>query len=262
MKCKTIKKSTLSFGIIRVDPDTNVKIKNIHIVFAILLVFGVLYGLFRISSLRTFQFFGGLTNRVQTDENVVALTFDDGPSEYSNEVVNILSEKSVPATFYVIGQNIEQYPAETKYIVEKGHELGNHSFSHPRFVLKSFSFINMEIQKTNRLIRKSGYTGEITFRPPFGKKLFALPRYLQIYSMKTITWDVEPDTYMPGDAGGITAYTLEHTKPGSIILLHPFCVLRCSADREALPQIIDGLRDRGYTFLTVTELLKYNRKTE
>jgi peptidoglycan-N-acetylglucosamine deacetylase len=224
---------------------------------SILTMLAAAYGLFQVSRSRTFQFFGGLTSRVETNQKVIALTFDDAPSEYANEVVNILGEKGVKATFFVIGQNMEKFPNETKYIVEHGHELGNHSYSHQRFLLKSISFIDSEIQKTNNLIRNSGYGGEITFRPPNGKKLFGLPWYLSQHHIKTITWDVEPDTYVPGNAEKIVNYTLKHVQPGSIILLHPFCKIECQADREALPGIIDGIRDKGYKFVTISELLKY-----
>lgn len=235
----------------------------------LLVVFGLIvvtlffvYGFFRISKLRTFQFFGGLTARVETNDKVVALTFDDAPNEYSNEVVEILDQKNVKATFYTIGQNIETYPEETKYIVSHGHSLGNHSYSHQRFLLKSWSFIDREIQTTNQLIKNAGYQGEITFRPPNGKKLFLLPLYLKQHTIKTIMWDVEPDTFVSGDSQAIVGYTLEHTKPGSIILMHPFCETTCEADREALPQIIDKLHEMGYQFLTVSELLEYNQHTE
>jgi peptidoglycan/xylan/chitin deacetylase (PgdA/CDA1 family) len=225
-------------------------------VLSIIVIIGFAYALFQISKLRSFQFFGGLTHRVETQEKVVALTFDDAPTPYTEDVLQILEEKQIPATFYLIGKNIEQHPDIAKRIVELGHEVGNHSYSHPRFVLKSWATIDQEIQSTQTLIRDTGYTGEITFRPPTGKKLFALPLYLKQHGIKTIMWDVEPDTYVAGDADAIMRYTLENTTPGSIILMHPFCEIQCAADRIALPQIIDDLLAQGYTFLTVSELLK------
>lgn len=211
--------------------------------------------LFQISKSRTFQFFGNLTNRIDTDQKVVALTFDDAPSTKTQEVLDILKEKQVKATFYEIGKGIEQHPNEAKTIVDAGMEVGNHSYSHKRFLLKSLSFIDTEIQKTNMLIKDSGYQGEITFRPPNGKKLFALPWYLYRHNIKTIMWDIEPDTYVAGDSEAIVKYTLDHVRPGSIILLHPFCDKECDADREALPRIIDGLKEKGFTLVTINKLL-------
>lgn len=173
----------------------------------------IAYGLFVMSKSRTFQFFGTLVSRVDTNDKIIALTFDDAPSAFSNQIADILAEKSIPATFFVIGQNIKQFPQKTKYIVEHHHQLGNHSYSHQRFLFKSWSFIDQEIQTTNQLIKEAGYTDEIVFRPPNGKKLFLLPLYLQQHQMKTIMWDVEPDTYVAGDSEAIVQYTLEHTQP-------------------------------------------------
>lgn len=233
------------------------------VIFTLVLMSG--YILFQISKSRTFQFFGSIVPRVNTSEKVIALTFDDAPTKHSNEVVDLLNEKGIKATFYAIGQNIEQNPDEAKYIVENGNELGNHSYSHQRFLLKSPSFVESEIEKTNDLIRNTGYKGEITFRPPFGKKLFALPWYLSQHGIKTIMVDVEAETYMPQleSDSEKTRFLVEHTvgrtQPGSIILLHPFCEA-CSSSRQAVGQIIDLLQSKGYKFVTVTELLSYETK--
>jgi chitin deacetylase len=234
--------------------------KNIIGIPLLVVFIGVLaYALFLLTKSRTFQFFGGLTDRIQTDKKIVALTFDDAPSNQSGTVLSIVNEKNIHATFYMIGKNIETFPHETKLIADQGHEIGNHSYSHERIVLKPYSFIDAEIQKTNTLIRNAGYMDEITFRPPNGKKLFLLPWYLSAHQMKTIMWDVEPDTFVPGDTQAITDYVLAHVRSGSIILMHPFCEKACESDRDALPYVIDGLKAKGYTFVTVSELLKYRK---
>lgn len=232
----------------------------IPILICLMFVLLVAYSLFEISKSRTFQFFGGLTARVETQQKVVALTFDDGPSDYSNQVLNILKKHNTKATVFVIGQNIEQYPKEAEALAHAGIQLANHSFSHQRFYLKSQSFIDAEIKKTNTLIRESGYKDEIVFRPPNGKKLIGLPYYLNQNDIKTIMWDVEPDTYIDpasdekAKTDFIVNYTLHNTKPGSIILLHPFCKT-CTHDRAAIEPIITKLQAKGYTFVTVNELL-------
>jgi len=224
-------------------------------------VFVIIFGisLFYFSKSRTFQFFGGLVSCVNTDNNVIALTFDDAPTEKVTEVLNILNEKGIKATFYEIGKQIEDNQKVAKEISDSGMEIGNHTYLHQRMVFKTWSFIDSEIQKTNLLIRDTGYQGEITFRPPNGKKLFLLPYYLYQKNMKTIMWDVEPDTYVSGNAALIEKYVLDTVKPGSIILMHPFCDVECEADRKALPIIIDRLQSRGYQFVTISELLKYRK---
>lgn len=212
------------------------------------------YALFQISKSRTFQFFGEVIARVETDKKVVALTFDDGPTEYTTQVLKTLQEEEVEATFFVNGQGLKDNPEIGKEIVSQGHELGNHTYSHDRMMFKSPSFIDKEISTTTDLMKKAGYTGEIYFRPPYGKKLFLLPWYLEQHNMKTIMWDVEPDSY-GSTKEFLVSYTLKHTKPGSIILLHPNCA-SCTGQREAIGEIIDTLHSEGYTFVTVSELLK------
>jgi peptidoglycan/xylan/chitin deacetylase (PgdA/CDA1 family) len=198
-------------------------------------------------------------SRIETAGKVVAITFDDAPTANTDEVLRVLNSKGVKATFYVIGASGRAHPDVMKRIVSAGHELGNHSFTHQRFLLTSPSFVRDEIESTNRIIRDAGYSGEITFRPPYGKKLVALPWYLSKNNTKTIMWDVEPDTYHPRHARLLEQYTLENVKPGSIVLLHPLCGTDCSAAREALPVIIDALRAEGYRFVTIGELLNYDR---
>jgi chitin deacetylase len=242
-------------------------VKKIYIAVPVLFLICLLvvaYGLFQVSKLRNFQFFGDLTSRVNTDKKVVALTFDDAPSEYTGEVLKTLNRANIKATFFAIGTELERHPMEGKAIAAAGHEFGNHSYSHPRFYLKSQEFIDSEITKTNSLIRATGYKGEITFRPPYGKKLVGLPYYLSQHGIKTIMWDVEPDSFNRDPESGNTSkefivkYTLDNTKPGSIILLHPFCKT-CNGDREALLPVIEGLKKKGYQFVTVSDLLKYDK---
>jgi peptidoglycan/xylan/chitin deacetylase (PgdA/CDA1 family) len=230
----------------------------ISFLISVIVFLGISYSLFLISKSRTFQFFGEIIARVDTNEKVVALTFDDAPTEYTEPVLKTLQEKQIKATFFAIGSNLEKYPQSGKEIAQQGHELGNHSYSHQRMLLKSQSFINQEIQKTNNFIRQTGYNGEIYFRPPNSKKLFGLPWYLSQHGIKTITADVEPDTY-GNTTDFFVTYTIENTKPGSIILLHPFCE-GCNSQREAISKIVDGLQTKGYQFVTVSELLTYKNK--
>lgn len=227
----------------------------------IVLLAATAYGLLQVSKSRSFQLFGDLVDRVDTDQRVVALTFDDAPLTQTSAVLDILREKDVTGTFYMIGESIEQQPAAAAEIAEAGHELGNHSYSHRRMVATNETpgFVRDELDRTDDLIRSAGYRGEITFRPPYGKKFLVLPWQLSQRGTTAVTWDVEPDTYHAGDAQALADYTVNNTRPGSIILMHPFCDVACEADREALPQVIDRLRADGYRFVTVRELLAMRR---
>jgi peptidoglycan-N-acetylglucosamine deacetylase len=238
--------------------------KTIIIIFiVIILLLGISYALFNLSKSRTFQFFGGLVNQVDTSEKVVALTFDDGPAIHTDEILTILKAENVKGTFFLTGNEIEKYPDDAKRIAEEGHEIGNHSYSHQRMVLKSPSFIKEEIEKTDELIRQIGYKGEIHFRPPFGKKLFVLPYYLDKHDRKSIIWSIEPETYpeVAADSTKITKHVIDNIEPGSIILLHVMYESR----RESLhsvKEMITSLKAQGYKLVTVSELLTYEEENQ
>ncbi|MHC0038325.1 polysaccharide deacetylase family protein [Pseudoneobacillus sp. C159] len=218
-------------------------------------------GIWKLINSRSFQFFGGLVQDVETDEKVVALTFDDGPNEKTDEILKILKDNDVKATFYLIGEQMKKYSAETVKIVEAGHEIGNHSYTHQRMVLKSPAFVKEELDQTNKQIQAAGYQGPITFRPPYFKKLFILPYQLKQRQMKTILADVEPESYsnIARDSDKIIKYVISNTKPGSIILLHIWYDSRRES-LESIEGIITGLREKGYQFKTVTELLQTETK--
>lgn len=228
------------------------------IVIILLLILAI--PLWILSNSRTFQFYGGLIHRVNTNQKVIALTFDDGPTERTPGVLKMMKKLDTKATFYVIGSEVEKSPEIVKNILNAKHDIANHSYSHRRMLLQNPHFIEKEIEDTNKLLKKVGYTGEITFRPPFGKKLVGLPKYLKSKNIKTIMWDVEPETYeeIAKDKNKIVEHVLQNTKPGSIILLHPHGPNE--EVRKAIPEIVQKLKMKGYTFVTVNELLKYEGK--
>ncbi|MBO0678808.1 polysaccharide deacetylase family protein [Mycolicibacterium sp. S2-37] len=218
----------------------------------------VCVALYVVMNARTFQLAGQLVSRVATEDKVVALTFDDGPSPHVAELLDLLAEVDVRATFYLNGRDLQRFPHFGAAIAAAGHEIGNHSFSHRRMVLVSPATVAAEIEGTDAQIRATGYTGPITFRPPYGKKLWTLPRYLAEHGRTTVMWDVEPDSADEQDATTITRQAVDATRPGSIILLHVMFDGR-DASRAAVSSIINGLRDRGYDFLTVSDLLRRGR---
>ncbi|MET9212234.1 MULTISPECIES: polysaccharide deacetylase family protein [unclassified Nocardia] len=220
---------------------------------AVALLLVIVAGLYVLMNSRTYQLTGRLVDRVDTDEKLVALTFDDGPTERTPEILRTLAELRVPATFYLIGDNLAAHPEYGAAIAAAGHEIGNHSYSHRRMVLISGDTVRAEIERTDAEIRRTGYQGPITFRPPYGKKLWALPSYLAEHDRTTVTWDVEPDSAGGATRAAIVDDTLAQTKPGSIVLLH---VMHGRESAAALPEIVAGLRARGYDFTTVSDLLR------
>lgn len=229
-----------------------------HFMFLLVLVLFSVAGVWRLSSLPDLQVFGEIKSQAMISEKVVALTFDDGPTpDKTNQILQILAEEQIPATFFLIGQEVQQHPQLVRQILAAGHQVGNHSFSHQRMIFKSPAFVAGEIEQTDKLLRDSGVDGVIYFRPPYGKKLLVLPWYLMKHHRVSVTWDVAPENFpkIAKDPQALVDYTVQQTKPGSIILLHVMYDSR-QATMQAVPQIIRQLKAQGYRFVTVHELLK------
>jgi chitin deacetylase len=214
----------------------------------------LLAGAWRLHKSRTVQVFGELVTAVATADSLVALTFDDGPAApHTDSILELLREAGVRATFFVVGAALERHPSIGRRMVEQGHELGNHSYSHQRMVLRSPRMIRHEVEATDSLIRTAGFRGRIHFRPPYGKRLLGLPWYLARTNRTTVLWTLEPDTWHRS-ADLMVEHVLDNVRPGSIILLHVDVGSRVE-ERRALPRIIEGLRAKGYEFATVSQLM-------
>jgi peptidoglycan/xylan/chitin deacetylase (PgdA/CDA1 family) len=226
---------------------------------ALVLAALVIGGAYRLIPSRTTQLAGELVQRVDTDERVVALTFDDGPTDAdAAAILEALADRGVTATFYLNGRDIEQNADAMRALVAAGHEIGNHTWSHRSMAFVTFGTVTEEIEPTDAAIRAAGYEGPLTFRPPFGEKLLALPLYLAQHDRVTVTWDVSAEDFSGAQsADAIADRTVETTSPGSIILLHPW--FGRTASQDAIGEIIDRLQAQGYRFVTVSELIALRR---
>jgi polysaccharide deacetylase family sporulation protein PdaB len=193
--------------------------------------------------------------KVPTTRKVVALTFDDGPvSTTTPEILNILKEKNIKATFFVVGEQVKRYPGLVSQEIAEGHEVGNHTYTHPMLTNLQEDRIGQELKKTEKEILEVAPKPTL-FRPPGGfsnKKILTLARDSE-YSI--ILWSIDPMDWRHPPVGDIVNVVVKDAKPGSIILLHDG--KDPSSTPEALWFIIDSLESRGYEFVTVTELLQY-----
>lgn len=217
----------------------------------------LLFSLYHMMSARGFQFFGVLVNKIETDKNDVYLTFDDGPTENTERILETLHDLDVKASFFLIGKSMEETPLLTQQILDAGHDIGNHSYSHPRLIFRSLSSVKNKVDQTNALIKSFGYDGEIFFRPPYGKKLVLLPWYLNEIGQTTVMWTLEPDSFeeINKDADSMAQYVIDNVSGGSIILLHP---MNDDTDKTlvAIKKIVTELRELGYSFETLSDGLK------
>ncbi len=218
------------------------------------------YVAYRLIPSRTTQLAGELVHRVDTDDRVVALTFDDGPTDAdAAAVLDALAERGVLATFYLNGREIVANPDAMQRIIAEGHEIGNHTWSHRSMTFVTLDTVAEEVESTDTAIRAAGYKGPVTFRPPFGNKLLTLPLYLARHDRLTVTWDVSSEDFSGAEqsSADIVDGIIATTRPGSIILLHPW--FGRTASLEAIGEVIDRLAAEGYRFVTVSELLEGRR---
>ena len=191
----------------------------------------------------------------------VVLTFDDGPSASSTEkILDILRDKQVPATFFVCGKNAERLPGTVRRALAEGHTIGNHTYSHISLYFRRRATIAAEIDRTQEVLeRLTGQRPKI-FRPPYGGRWFGLFPVLAQRGMRMVLWS-DAGYDWKNDTAGIVGDTLKALRPGSIILLHDGLERRPPEEINqintvlALPQIIDGARKAGFTFVPIQEFL-------
>ena len=216
----------------------------------------ILTACFFIGSLRP-QCLATFIKRVPTKQKVVALTFDDGPHpRYTKEILKVLKEHQIPATFFMLGEHVEKYPEAFKAVLKNKHEIGNHTWSHPILPFKGPVYIKQEIGNTNASIKKAGYKKPTLFRAPRGMQSIFLNKILKQFNMQQILWDVHPWDWTKIGPKQIIQLVMQQTKPGSIILLHDGIPGRAKTI-EAIKEIIPGLKKDGYKFVTISELLTY-----
>jgi peptidoglycan/xylan/chitin deacetylase (PgdA/CDA1 family) len=182
----------------------------------------------------------------------VALTFDDGPwPGATDRVLAILRRFHVRATFFMVGRQVESYPGVVHRVMAAGHEIGNHSFDHPEgFAALTDDRVAAEMADTNALLAGLGVT-PTSFRPPGGSYDDAVVAAARAQAMRTVLWDVDPRDWVSGvPAKLIVSSVLRRVRPGSIVLLHDG-----GGDAQhtikALPDLIRGLRHRGYRFVMI-----------
>lgn len=196
-------------------------------------------------------------NRVNTNAKIVSLTYDDGPDPlYTKPLLNLLEQYNIKATFFQVGKNIKKHPEITRLVLEKGHELANHTYSHKDMMFKKYDFLQKEINSTDQLLKTAGVTDTINFRPPWGRRFLVLIGMIYQQHKKIIIWDIDSEDYVKGiSAETIANKVIKNIRPGAIILMHDSGGNRAQTIK-ATEIIINKLKPQGYQFKTVADLLK------
>ena len=183
-------------------------------------------------------------------EKYVALTFDDGPRRSTTErLLDGLKERGAKATFFLIGQQIEDNAALVTRMAEEGHQIGNHTWSHQRLDGAHPDEAAQEVERTEAALEALLGGGEYWLRPPYGQVSEGAE-----FGVPLVKWSVDPRDWESRDAGKVAQAILSHVEPGSIILLHD--IYPTSVD--AALRVVDRLQAEGYWFVTVEELLWLN----
>lgn len=188
---------------------------------------------------------------------VVAMTFDDGPRPWTMDLLDALKERGIKATFFVVGQSVRNYPEVVKRIVDEGHEIANHTWSHPKNMAhKPERIVRKEIQACHDIIVQTTGVAPRLFRPPGGS--FTLSQSQWIYDewdYVNIMWSVDPLDWKRPGAETIKSRVVDGAHEGAIILAHDLH----QPTVKAMPATLDALMAEGYQFLRVSELLALDR---
>jgi peptidoglycan/xylan/chitin deacetylase (PgdA/CDA1 family) len=192
------------------------------------------------------------------DKSGIAITFDDGPSEGTGQILDILERHNVPATFFQVGMNVERLPAVARAVRDAGHEIGNHSYSHPLLSLKTPGVIGSELRRAHQAIEKHTGVVPMWFRAPYGVRWFGLRRAQQSVGVTGVMWTTIGYDWKRNPEW-IVSEVVKSTSNGAILCLHDGRELRVKPDIgatvEAVRRLVPMLLDRGYHFETVSRLL-------
>ena len=192
---------------------------------------------------------------VSLDDKVVALTFDDGPSKYTEKILNVLKKYNACGTFFLIGNKVDFYGDTLSRILKEGSEIGNHSYNHKLLTRLSKEEFQEELNKTQEAIKKvTGFTPAL-FRPTYGGYTNTLKSYTDL---KFVLWDVDSRDWQVKTKDKILKNVLPNVKSGSIVLMHD----NHEYALNALDDIISNLKNQGYKFVTVSELLELKKLRE
>lgn len=197
-------------------------------------------------------------SRVATSLPFIALTFDDGPHpQHTPRLLDILKQRNVKATFYVVATNAKRYPEIMRRMIAEGHEVGNHTVTHGNLAKTSEAGVRQELTAAHEAIVATTGIAPRTMRPPYGAITSAQKAWIRRdFGYPTIMWSVDPEDWKKPGASVVTSRLVSGATPGGILLVHDIH----SSTIDAMPATIDQLLGRGFQFVTVTQLIAMDGK--
>ena len=195
----------------------------------------------------------------QVNGPYVALTFDDGPHpENTVRLLKMLKERGMKATFFCVGQRVADHPSVAKRIVEEGHEIGNHSWSHKVLSAMTDAAVARDLERTDEAIRKATGVAPKLMRPPYGAFTDRQRDWAhRKWGYQITLWDVDSNDWRNPVASYARSRILQGTGPGSIVLSHD--IHKSTVD--GMPKTLDALKAKGFKFVTVSQLLALEQET-
>lgn len=185
-----------------------------------------------------------------TVQPCVALTFDDGPGVETERLLQVLAEKHVPATFFLVGRNVEARPAVARAAAEAGHLLANHTWDHPQLTTLDDEEVRRELERTQEVITNAtGQTPDV-LRPPYGDVDDRVRSIATRTGLRVVLWNLDTEDWRTRNTDETRRRAVEGARPGSVVLLHDIH----ASTIDAVPGIIDDLRAQGYLLVTVDQM--------
>lgn len=211
----------------------------------------------------------GTTYHVNTHDKSVALTFDDGPSsEWTPKILDELKKAGIKATFFMIGKHVAQYPQIARRVAAEGHEIGNHTYKHDTLIYYKKGELKKEIEAAEEIIKQVTGQAPRYFRPPKAWLTKREKKKIKEMGYEIVLWSLNSKDWVTFDDKYIIKFLLRHIQPGDIILFHDAGGVfgTENGDRhetvKTIPRLVEKLREKGFRFVTISELSKLRKDND
>ena len=209
----------------------------------------------------TSQLYGRTFIGLGPGSRLLALTYDDGPNDpYTWRMLEVLERHRVKATFFLIGQYVQQKPEIARAVVAAGHAIGSHTWSHPNLIFQQVTELRRQLVQTRQAILDATGVETKIFRPPFGGRRPATLRTVRAFGEQTVMWNVTCYDWKAKSADEIVAHAERQIRGGDVILLHDGSHVRMGVDRsrsvEASDRILSRYLGEGFEFVTIPEMME------